>query len=338
MRHAYCIISVLSLLMFGCKSKPEFLPGLEFGQSESEWKQIQKDLVKEGVLIPMVSASFDKDTLYLFKWALNDTSYVMSVYLNGDADKEGSLRMYSLSLTQNAFPKALSSGILKERSGFSFYSASDIESLKRQIHSKYGKPDSISTAERDSSFWYKSENFDMEVRIPKAELSSAGPIYFGANVFAYSKSYKSDYEKFIADQRSLLKPQDVFSIDFNAPKLSTLKDEFGLENPVLEITSVLESSPSHLFDKSIASAKGKLRILDKYNDVLFELADQDYTLSSPLVCGSSWIIQKGKFGWNLSLANRPETKILREAVLRGSTLKAEFKPQTILFTDGTILR
>ena len=104
-------------------------------------------------------------------------------------------------------------------------------------------------------------------------------------------------------------------------------------------------------DRSIISLKGRIVILDKYGDSLYNYDDIDIQLEHPiqsLVKPRLSTVYKDEFRTSiyhdytklhyLELTGKDVPEKLKTAILQDQDIKAKFIPEIILFTDGSALK
>jgi hypothetical protein len=339
------IITVILLIaiLYGCKRNPEFLPEISFGQSKQEWRKHTANLLREGTFTPRV---YGYDTLYGYKWQLQDTSLDVYVQLNRAFMSDGPLTVFSFDF--NSYPKdeapQANAFTASSRPMDAFVSETIFGRIKKRIDAKYGTPDSAGYSDTDTTYYYNEPNFELVLEkaspYPDTGTITSGPgevRYQNALLHVVSKDHIRVQDSLKAEYKKTLKAKELVSIDFYTPRLTKSSVATGYVTPALEIVVKRELNTS-LFDRKLVEAvKGDMRITDRFGDALFVQEGVEYKPGIPLApftpfspSGKTWTIQL--------ISGHSVTRRLREAVKLQSELRAEFVPTAIYYSDGTVFR
>jgi hypothetical protein len=334
---------LLMAILFGCTHQPEFLPEINFSQPELEWKQRAASLVQKGTFSSRV---YGYDTLYGYKWHLQDTSLNVYVRLNRAFISNGPLTVFSFDF--NSYPKdeppQANAFSASSRPKEAFVSETVFGRIKKHIDAKYGTPDSVGQSDNDTTYYYHEPSFELILEkaspYPDTGTMSSGPgesYYQEAMLYVASKDHGRVQDSLKLEFKKAAKPKELVSIELNIPRLTRSSAAARYVTPALEIGVKREMNTSLFDQKLVEAVKGDLRITDRFGDALFVKEDIEYKAGVSLAPFAPFF-PTGK-QWTLQLIDgQSATKRLRDAIKLQTELRVEFVPTAIYYEDGTIFR
>ncbi len=326
---------ILLLLLSSCNSQDLF-PDLKIGESEENWKNYNQ----EGGL---------------YKWNTEDTTLEGQIALNGDGITSGPLRIISLNLATTKV-----SATEANKFATAICPSSKFQRALLFLQKKLGKPDSVRYQTFDAGDGldtalckYYFHNNESTVLLETSKLFPPTsdilyPHFLDVNIYQISANYDNELSQVSESRRKVLRPKDIIMIPIYT-KTSTEEKRLyltaSIDNPVTQFIALAE-------DRKIRSVKGRIVIKDSHGDSLLCYPDFTMNLQQPLQRAHSPGLQYATGHYGIFAEPYVETRRtvfirmehasvpyqLKSSFEIGSKIAASFIPESLLFTDGTVLK
>ncbi len=367
------ILFVACIFFASCGSKQSIIPGFNLGMSESDWKKEITSKINNGVVLDMES---DSVTLK-YNWKISDTSIVVKASFNGDGIPHDDLRVIFINLNNlDGFTDTVKKGFFADTSlndnvpfadlpgefAFDACLKSRFDVVLNHIRRVYGKPDSVSydlddrfapvdTVQTLHHFTNGSENITVWHTSTKVKSRLIPEIHYEkAGVTIMNSNYETGLRKVMKKRASTLQPYDIIRCTLFTRTVEKTEGH-GLKKVYLRVWGELTSNSR--VDKSetrdIEDLKGRIRLEDKFGDLIMNFLDVEIKLQGPIksvIPGMDYLLgenvvrmeQPTQIDYYLDINHKECSEKLRNAVLNGSEINGMFIPELIRFSDGEILR
>lgn len=212
-----------------------------------------------------------------------------------------------------------------------------------------------------TAYRYYFHNNGSTILVIRSKMTSATVnlpygYYESAAIYQVSASYEKELSSIIQSREKALKPRDIVVIPIYT-KVATEKTLYGTQERRLYLTAIVDELNGHFVaieeNKAILSIKGRIVIKDNHKDSILCYPDFKMDLKQPLQRAYSPGLRfaMGEYG-GMSIEEFTGTRRevfaridnpsmpleLRSAFENGEGISAVFIPESLLFSNGTVLK